>query len=146
MTTCTTTDRSPRLLAYASFTITGDAVSPRDWNQYFCFEPDIAIAKGDSINDPTGQGRELRRRTGVWGIRSKGKVESELLEPHLRFLIERLQLPRADLRRLIEEQRAAVRFFCYWVNSSGTRVPDVPDDIRAMIEALGGTIEIDEYR
>ena len=88
----------------------------------------------------------MRRRTGVWGIRSKGKVESDLLEPHLRFLIERLQLPRTDLRKLIEQQGATVRFFCYWVNSSGDRVPDVPDDIRTMIEAIGGTIEIDEYR
>jgi len=38
-----------------------------------------------------------------------------------------------------------MRFFCYWYNESGDRVPDVPDDIRAMMEAMGGTVEIDEY-
>jgi hypothetical protein len=46
----------------------------------------------------------------------------------------------------IESARAKVRFFCYWVNESGDRVPDVPADIRAMMEAMGGTVEIDEYR
>lgn len=39
-----------------------------------------------------------------------------------------------------------MRFFCYWDNESGDRVPDVPDDISAMMEAMGGTVEIDEYR
>jgi hypothetical protein len=39
-----------------------------------------------------------------------------------------------------------MRFFCYWSNETGDRVPDVPDDIRALMEAMGGTIEIDEYR
>lgn len=88
----------------------------------------------------------MRRRTGVWGISSKGKVQSDLLEPHLRSLIERLRLPRADLREVIEQQGGIVRFFCFWVNESGDRVPDIPDDIRTMMEAMGGTIEIDEYR
>ncbi|KND55480.1 hypothetical protein BPUN_2431 [Candidatus Paraburkholderia kirkii] len=41
---------------------------------------------------------------------------------------------------------ATVRFFCFWDNETGNRIPGVPDDIRAMMEALGGTIEIDEYR
>ncbi len=36
--------------------------------------------------------------------------------------------------------------WCYWMNETGDRMPDVPDDIRAMMEAMGGTIEIDEYR
>ncbi|EJO59334.1 hypothetical protein BURMUCF2_1274 [Burkholderia multivorans CF2] len=39
-----------------------------------------------------------------------------------------------------------MRFFCYWDNESGDRIPDVPDDIRTMMESLGGTIEVDEYR
>ncbi|WP_235516581.1 DUF4279 domain-containing protein [Caballeronia cordobensis] len=134
------------MLAHASFTISGDAVIPQVWTRYFQHDPDIAVAKGDAINDPTGEGRDLRRRTGVWGISSKGKVQSDLLEPHLRSLIERLRLPRADLREVIEQQGGIVRFFCFWVNESGDRVPDIPDDIRTMMEAMGGTIEIDEYR
>jgi hypothetical protein len=133
-------------LASASFTITGDHVVPEWWTTYFGMLPDIAGAKGDRLRDWTGQGRALVRRTGVWGIDTEKVVHSDSLEPHLRYLIRRLGLPRSDLRTQIEGAGAKVRFFCYWVNESGDRVPDVPADIRAMMEAMGGTVEIDEYR
>ncbi|WP_134165783.1 hypothetical protein [Paraburkholderia caballeronis] len=55
-------------------------------------------------------------------------------------------LPRADLPDLLNKQAARMRFFCYWDNETGDRVPDVPADIRAMMDSLGGTVEIDEYR
>lgn len=133
-------------LAFASFTISGTTVQPAFWTKYFGLSPDIAITKGDPISDPTGQNRAMTRRTGVWGIESKRHVDSDSLEPHLRHLVERLALPRPDLRQHVEEAGARMRFFCYWDNESGHRVPDVPNDIRAMMEAMGGTIEVDEYR
>jgi hypothetical protein len=133
-------------LAHASFTVSGDLVSPDFWTRYFNVAPDVAITKGDPIVDPTGQGRLLARQTGVWGVRSKSAVRSDLLEPHLRYLVEHLALPRSDLRELVERAGAEMRFFCYWDNETGDRVPDVPDDIRAMMESLGGVIEIDEYK
>ncbi len=40
----------------------------------------------------------------------------------------------------------ALALWCYWDNENGDRVPDVPADIRAMMDAMGGTVEIDEYR
>ena len=46
----------------------------------------------------------------------------------------------------VERTDARMCFFCYWDDESGDRVPDVPDGIRAMTEAMGGTIEIDEYK
>ncbi|MGF6972348.1 hypothetical protein QFZ94_000775 [Paraburkholderia sp. JPY465] len=82
----------------------------------------------------------------LWALESKAVVRSDQLEPHLRYLIERLGLPRADLRAHVERADARMRFFCYWSNEDGDRIPDVPEDIKTMMEALGGTIEIDEYR
>lgn len=73
-------------------------------------------------------------------------MQSDALEPHLRYLINRLALPRADLRERLERAGVEMRFFCYWDNETGDRVPDVPDDIRTMMESLGGIVEIDEYR
>ncbi|MFM0714985.1 DUF4279 domain-containing protein [Paraburkholderia strydomiana] len=133
-------------MAHVSFSIYQDAEPPEFWTNYFNIRPDTAVCKGDPIPDPTGQNRALARRTGVWGIRSKPHIQSDLLEPHLRYLVERLALPRSDLPELLRRTNAHMRFFCYWYNESGDRVPDVPDDIRALMEAMGGTIEIDEYR
>ncbi|ONX61035.1 hypothetical protein A8F17_27590 [Burkholderia cenocepacia] len=133
-------------LAHASFSISGDRVIPEFWTDYFRVVPDTAVIKGDRVNDPTGQARVITRRTGVWAVRSESAVESDQLDPHLRYLIKHLSLPRPDLRELIESAGARVRIRCYWDNESGERVPDVPDDIRALMESIGGVVEIDEYR
>ncbi|HEV3430537.1 MAG TPA: DUF4279 domain-containing protein [Paraburkholderia sp.] len=133
-------------LAYASFTIYQDVESPEFWTSYFGVAPDAAGVKGERFVTPSGRMSAGTRRIGVWSISSKAFVESDELAPHLHYLTDRLALPRSDLRGLIERTGARMRFFCYWSNEGGNRVPDVPDDIRAMMEAMGGTVEIDEYR
>jgi hypothetical protein len=146
MTTTNKVDMDSHQLAHASFTISGDQVIPEFWTNYFDVKPDTAITKGEPFITPSGRTSRVPGRTSVWGVRSKSAVQSDRLEPHLRYLVEYLGLPRADLRDLVARTSARMRFFCYWDNETGDRVPDVPDDIRAMMEAMGGTIEIDEYR
>jgi hypothetical protein len=133
-------------LAHASFSIAGDRVVPEFWTSYFRIKPDTAVIKGEPFTTPSGRISSVPGRTGVWSVTSKGHVQSDLLEPHLRYLIERLVLPRPDLREFIQRADARMRFFCYWDNYAGDRVPHIPDDIHTMMEAMGGTIEIDEYR
>ncbi|SMG61433.1 protein of unknown function [Paraburkholderia susongensis] len=132
--------------AHATFYISGDALVPSFWSEYFGIEPDIAITKGEPFTTPSGRPSRVPGRVGLWGVESKSAVRSDSLEPHLRYLIEYLNLPRSDLRQLLAEKHTHMRFFCYWDNETGNRVPDVPDDIRTIMEAMGGTIEIDEYR
>ncbi|KAA1011284.1 DUF4279 domain-containing protein [Paraburkholderia panacisoli] len=133
-------------LAHASFSIYQDAEPPEFWTAYFDVQPDIAIIKGKPFVTPSGRLSSGLGRIGVWGIKSKQHVQSDLPEPHLRYLIERLALPRADLPELLRRTNARMCFFCYWDNENGDRMPDVADDIRQMMESMGGTIEIDEYR
>ncbi|MGF6369793.1 hypothetical protein OKW40_002543 [Paraburkholderia sp. RAU6.4a] len=133
-------------LAHATFYISGDSLEPAFWTAYFDIKPDTAITKGQPFTTPSGRPSSAPGRVGLWGVRSEGAVRSDSLEPHLRYLIGRLNLPRAELGQLLADKGLRMRFFCYWDNESGDRVPDVPDDIRTMMEAMGGTVEIDEYR
>ncbi|QGZ58470.1 DUF4279 domain-containing protein [Paraburkholderia acidiphila] len=133
-------------LAYVSFSVAGDSLHPEFWTEYFGVAPDFSVTKGQRFKTPSGRLSSVPGRTGVWGIRSKIAVCSDLLEPHLRYLVRHLNLPRADLRQLLADKGAHMRFFCYWDNKAGDRAPDVPIDIRVMMEAMGGTVEIDEYR
>lgn len=133
-------------LAHASFSIYQDTEPPEFWTAYFNVQPDTAIVKGKPFVTPSGRLSSGSGRIGVWGIGSKLHVRSDLLEPHLRYLVERLGLPRVDLPELLTRSNARMRFFCYWDNETGDRVPDVPADLRQMVEALGATVEIDEYR
>ncbi|MDR5833489.1 DUF4279 domain-containing protein [Caballeronia sp. LZ034LL] len=132
-------------LAYASFTISGDGVDPAFWTKYFQQQPDVARMKGERMRPPAGK-LYAERPIGFWGVRTKGRVRSDLLALHLWYLKTSLALPRRDLPELLEQANAKMRFFCYWVNESGNRIPDIPEPIRTMMEGMGGTIEIDEYR
>lgn len=133
-------------LAYASFSIYQDAEPPEFWTRYFGIEPDMQSTKGQFRVLPSGRVSDFPARIGVWNMTSKASVHSDRLEPHLRYVAGRLALPRADLPELLRRTRAQMRFFCYWDNESGDRTPDVPDDIKAMMEEMGGTIEIDEHK
>lgn len=133
-------------LAYASFAIYQDIEPPEFWTSYFGVAPDTQRTKGQCRLTTSGQMSKFPARIGMWGVGSKEHVQSDVLAPHLHYLTERLALPRPDLPELLRRTGGRMRFFCYWFNESGDRMPDVPDDIRAMMEAMGGTIEIDEYR
>ena len=135
-----------QLLAHATFHVMGDAVVPAFWTQYFGVEPDTAITKGEYFTTPSGRTSSTPGRVGLWGFCSKPFVDSDKLEPHLRYLISQLDLTRSGLHETLDKEGVTVRFWCYWYNETGNRVPDIPDDIRSMIENLGGVIEIDEYR
>lgn len=137
--------RNPAL-AHATFIISGTSVSPEFWTSYFGVRPDREIIKGQPFLLPSGKLSPGLGKLGLWAVESRGAVCSDELSPHLLYLKNRLDLPRADLRELFREQGAKVSLWCYWMNESGDRVPDVPDDIRAMMESMGGTVEIDEYR
>ncbi|WP_309879340.1 DUF4279 domain-containing protein [Caballeronia sp. LZ029] len=133
-------------LAHASFLIAGDTLVPEFWTSYLGVTPDTTIVKGQPFTTPSGRLSSVPGRVGIWGMKSKTAVQSDALEPHLRYLIARLRFPVADLRAQLEQQEARARFFCFWNNYEGNRTPEVPEDIRRMCEAMGVAIEIDEYR
>ncbi|WP_321956095.1 DUF4279 domain-containing protein [Paraburkholderia bannensis] len=133
-------------LAYVSFSVAGDTLNPEFWTEYFSVDPDFTVVKGQRFKTPSGRLSSAPGRTGVWIVRSNKAVRSDSLEPHFRYLVQHLKFPRANLREHLEKANVHMRFFCYWSNERGDRVPDVPDDIRAMMESMGGTVEIDEYR
>ncbi|SAK97646.1 hypothetical protein AWB75_07137 [Caballeronia catudaia] len=133
-------------LAYASFTIYQDVERPEFWTTYFGVTPDRAGVKGEPRIMPSGRTAATPWRLGQWSVTSESAVQSDRLEPHLRYLLNLLDLPRADLPALAERTHAKMRFFCYWDNYEGNRVPDIPEDIRKVADAMGVEIEIDEYR
>jgi hypothetical protein len=136
----------PHARAHATLIISGDSVSPEFWTAYFGMEPDRQISKGQPFLLPSGKLSSRPGKLGLWAVESKAAVRSDQLTPHLQYLRRRLGLPRGELRDLARTQGAKLALWCYWMNDTGDRVPDVPDDIRVMVETMGGTVEIDEYR
>lgn len=141
-----TSAAKPHALAHATFIISGATVYPEFWTSYFGVQPDRVINKGQPFQLPSGNLGSRPGKLGLWAVESRAAVRSDELSPHLRYLKNYLALPRTDLRELLRVQDAKLATWCYWMNEAGDRVPDVPDDIRAMMETMGGTVEIDEYR
>jgi len=131
--------------AHATFIISGDAVDPDFWTEYLGVQPNSTITKGKPFLFPSGKLSSRPGNLGLWSVRSKEAVRSDQLAPHLRYLIKLLKLPRDGLRDLVCRDGIKMSFWCDWDNETGDRVADGRDDIRAMMESLGGVIEIDEY-
>jgi Domain of unknown function (DUF4279) len=133
-------------LAHATFIISGESVLPDFWSGYFGVTPDRVRIKGERYRYPSGKLSVQPATSGHWAIQSEHAVRSDQLEPHLRYLKNLLLLPRPDFASQLRRQAARVSLWCYWLNERGDRTPDIPEDIKTMMESLGGTIEIDEYR
>ncbi|WP_448168471.1 DUF4279 domain-containing protein [Burkholderia ambifaria] len=134
------------ILAYATFIISSEDVHPDTWTALFGVFPSRTITRGKPYLLPSGRLGSRPGKLNLWALESKPAVHSDRLEPHLRYLIDRLSLPRDDLRERIERADARMRFFCYWDNETGNRVPYVSEATRKLIESIGGVLEIDEYR
>jgi len=93
-----------RQLAHATFHVMGDSLVPTFWTEYFGVQPDTAIAKGEYFTTPSGRISRMPGTSGLWGLRSETFVQSNALEPHLRYLADRLDLTRPGLRDLLERK------------------------------------------
>ncbi len=133
-------------LAHATFIISSEDTHPDTWTAFFGVFPTRTITRGKPYVLPSGRLSTRPGKLNLWALESKAVVDSDRLEPHLRYLIDRLSLPRDGLRERIEKAGARMRFFCYWDNETGDRVPYVSADTRKLIESIGGVVEIDEYR
>jgi hypothetical protein len=139
-----------RRLAHASFQLFGDAIEPEFWNSYFGCSATHFHRKGDSCGpdgaeySPSGR-RYGRHKFSCWSISSEYRVDSDLLEPHVAYLVEALGLPRSGFAGLIREQSLTTRVFCFWDNSTGDRVPVVGVDVLQVLQMSDTPLEIDEY-
>ncbi len=132
-------------LAYATCVISGDGVEPHLWTKYFSIDPDINVEKGKPFRTPSGRLSSQPGRTGVWGYSSKRAIRDPVLDPHIRYLISCLGLPRSDLPHLLDRAGAKLRFLCFWPNYSGDRIEMIDPSLREIIELSGGAVEVDEY-
>src|SRR5437667_305839 len=73
------------LLTYASLRFSGDRLEPQRLTDILSARPKIAYRKGEVYK--ISRGHEVRGRTGLWAISSKGVVDSPELNEHLDYLL-----------------------------------------------------------
>lgn len=130
------------LIAHATFRVLGEDLDPDDVTRLLGVEPSQALRRDQLV--PT-QTSVRRQETGVWLLKSEGKVASTSLERHLLFLLDRVEPRLAALDGLLRTHQATADFFCFWLSATGHGGPIFSADVMQRVAATGAELGIDFY-
>jgi hypothetical protein len=124
----------------------GDRLDPKEITEVLRVTPTKAYRKGQVYKH--SRGREVRGRTGVWLLSSKGHVQSSDLNAHLNYLLGVLfpgnSNDRASsLRDILRAERLEADVPAFWYGTPGAHAPSIRDDIREAFARLPAQIEAD---
>ena len=110
-------------LVSVTLCINSEQISPEFWTGYFGVEPDYLGHKGEALLTPSGRLASGGGRLNSWVVTSHQHVESISLNDHIAYVIERLNLPRADLTSVLTKNLSTLLCFYSWNNGTGEPRP-----------------------
>ena len=134
------------LQTYASLRFSGDKLEPQRLTDTLNARPEVAYRKGEIFK--VSRGHEVRGRTGLWAISSKGIVVSRDLNEHLDYLLEILFPEGSDakldqLHKLMRDGSLEADIPCFWHGEHGAKPPVIRKDIRARLARIPAEIWAD---
>ncbi|MBJ7470178.1 MAG: DUF4279 domain-containing protein [Solirubrobacteraceae bacterium] len=130
------------LMAHATFRVVGEDLDPDEVSAALGLTPSHSLRRDQFVPTAT----EVRRQeTGVWLLKSEGKVESTSLERHLMFLLDQVEPGAAALDELRRTQTLTTDFFCFWMSATGHGGPIFSAPLMQRVAAVGAELGIDFY-
>jgi Domain of unknown function (DUF4279) len=147
MSTTKSESNSPK--AFASLRFKGDRLDPRRVTEILHADPTTAYRKGEIYK--RSRGHEVRGRTGIWLLSSKGRVQSSDLNDHLRYLLTVLFPSNSsdrvnNLRDMLHDGHIEADVNCFWYGAPGTSSPMIPSNIRTALDQIPARIETDFHK
>jgi hypothetical protein len=144
--TFTTRSEPGTLSTFASLRFKGDRLEPSRVTAILGTAPTLAYRKGEIFK--RSRGHEVRGRTGVWLLSTKGHVPDPELGRHLRYLLAVVFSGNSEekitrLRNLMREEQIEADVNCFWYGKSGAQFPVIPEEIRTAFARLPAEIETD---
>lgn len=130
------------LIAHATFRVLGQHLDPDEVTRILGVSPTQALRRDQLVPTPTSV---RRQETGVWLLKSEGKVASTSLERHLLYLLDLLEPRGAALERLRNMADVTADFFCFWLSATGHGGPIFSADVMRRVAATGAELGIDFY-
>jgi hypothetical protein len=143
MSTTKTEAKAPT--TFASLRFRGDRLEPRRVSEILNAKPTTAYHKGEVYKQ--SRGHQVRGRTGLWLLSSKGHVQSPDLCDHLEYLLGVL-FPEGSadrekrLHELLRDGHIEADVSCFWYGP-GASMPSIPPDFRKAFGRLPARIETD---
>lgn len=124
----------------------GDRLDPLRITALLGTKPTVAYRKGEIYRRV--REHEVRGRSGLWWVSSKGRVNSVDLRDHLDYLLVILSPPNGPdlidaLRGLMEEDGLKADVDCFWYGKHGAQAPEIPEATREVFARLPAPIELD---
>jgi hypothetical protein len=132
---------------FASLRFRGDRLEPSRVSEILHIDPTTAYRKGEIYK--RSRGHEVRGRTGVWLLSSKGHVQSCDLSDHLRYLLgvlfpDNRETDRVErLRKMLRDGHIEADVSCFWFGKPGSFTPEIPGDIGTAFGRLPARVERD---
>ena len=130
------------LLAHATFRVLGKELDPDEVTRALGLEPTQSLRSGQLVPTPT---RIRRQETGVWLLKSEGRVGSTSLERHLVHLLDLLEPGLPALDELRRTRGLTTDFFCFWLSATGHGGPIFSAELLSRVAAIGAELGIDFY-
>jgi hypothetical protein len=125
----------------ATFRVMGPALDPDKITRATGLAPDEAHRRGD----PRRRGDPFRE--GLWSVRSSPPMPQlgNHLEDHLCWLLDRVEPHAEQLRRICEQDRLRVDFYCGYTMCQTNSGLELTAAMLARIAALGASLGLDIY-
>ena len=146
LATSTTKSKPAALRAYASLRFLGDRLAPERISAILGAEPPTAYRIGEVFKQ--SRGHEVRGRTGLWLLSTRGRIDSTDLEVHFAYLLGVLfpggaKKVAESVRALMAEDGLEADVGCFWYGEHGAKLPAIPDVIHAAFAEIGAVVEPD---
>lgn len=135
-------ENSNCLLAHATFRVLGQDLDPEAVSAALGVEPSQALRRDQLVPTET---RIRRQDTGVWLLKTEGRLTSTSLERHVLHLLELIEPGMPALDRLRQEQGLTTDFFCFWLSATGHGGPIFSSELMGRVAAVGAELGIDFY-
>lgn len=130
------------LLAHATFRVLGENLEPDEVTAALGVTPSQSLRRDQLVPTAT----QVRRQdTGVWLLKSEGKLTSTSLERHLIYLLDLLEPGVGALDQLRRSQDLTTDFFCFWMSATGHGGPIFSADVMQRVAGVGAELGIDFY-
>ncbi|MGH2409604.1 MAG: DUF4279 domain-containing protein [Chloroflexota bacterium] len=81
----------------------------------------------------------------VWGLDSRPGVESQDVEEHIEWLLDRIEPSKTSFLRIVAKPEVNADLFVLWISATGQGGPRVEPDVLARLGAFNLALEMDVY-
>lgn len=125
---------------HASFSVLGSTLDPEQITAALSLTPDTAFKAGDLRGKTANKWQH-----GFWSISTESEVQSQKLEEHIAWLLDKLEPVSRQLADIRDSSEIHARVFCFWETDRMNDGIELSPDLMGRLARLNLQVGIDIY-